>query len=55
MPNFPVKAEMMVLIYSLIVQATTVIEMKESVVDRYMECATVDMYRNNCIEIRCLC
>ena len=32
-----------------------VIEMKESVVDRYVERATADMYRNMRMDIRCPC
>ena len=32
-----------------------VIEMKESVVDRYVERVTADMYRNMCMDIRYPC
>ena len=32
-----------------------VIEMKESVMDRYVECATADMYQNMRMDIRCPC
>ena len=55
MPNFSVKTETTVLIDFLVVQATMVIEMKESVVDRYVERALADMYQNMRMDIRCPC
>ena len=40
---------------SLVVQATMVRAIRESVVNRYVRRATADMYRNNRQDIRCPC
>ena len=39
--------------FSLALQATMVIAVRESVVNRYVRRATTDMYRNNRKDIRC--